>query len=76
MRRNTNFSLFKGTSGTLALAGDVNDSKNIMHYTISGQSINNKKPFRYKELNPVITGTSAIDNSKPKQNQWNLINRQ
>lgn len=55
---------------------DVNDSKNIMHYTISGQSIDNKKPYRYKELDPVITGTPTLDSSKPKQNQWNLISRQ
>nr|WP_288931387.1 fibronectin type III domain-containing protein [uncultured Allomuricauda sp.] len=54
---------------------DVNDSKNIMHYTISGQSIDNKKPYRYKELDPVLTGTPTLDSSKPKQNQWNIINR-
>ena len=54
---------------------DVDDVKNIMNYSDKGLDIDKKRPFRYKELDPVITGTPTKDNSYPKQNQWEILNR-
>lgn len=50
---------------------DVNDNTNIMHFNTSVNI--GDLPFRFKDLTPVITGTSTPDTSKPKQNQWELI---
>ena len=50
---------------------DVNDNTNIMHFNTSLNI--GDLPFRYKILTPVVTGTSGIDTTKPKQNQWELI---
>ena len=52
---------------------DVNRRGNVMHFT--KKQVSPHKPYEYKGLQPVITGTNKPDNSKGPQNQWEDFKR-
>lgn len=52
---------------------DVNLVGNVMHYT--AEDVEAKKPFRFKELVQVVTGTPNPKPGSPKDNQWEIPTR-